>query len=208
MKDEAAKPSTNKFWYKKPLGIVIVILLLPFFATWYAWVKSNWSKNVKIGVTIASALLVIIGIASNSNKQTQTKTANQPLTQQTPKIAETPRTNTPKFVFDVPSLVGKNIDEVRVVLGTPQDGSLTEPNKQQLELGVDEWDNTFKKDNQELLITFNPTSRVIIDFFLSGDNKDKLLEVGNLKTNSSNYKIEVINALRGGGITGVKVIPE
>jgi len=49
---------------------------------------------------------------------------------------------------------------------------------------------------------------VIIDFFLSGDSKAKLLEKGNLKENDSRYKIEQVKALKGGGITGIKVVPK
>lgn len=55
-------------WYKHGWGLLAAILFLPLFAIWYAWVKSNWSKNIKIVVSLASvAAIGIAGIASSSN---------------------------------------------------------------------------------------------------------------------------------------------
>lgn len=74
---------SQKEWYRKPWGVVMAVLLLPFFAIWYAWAKSKWSKNVKIGVTTVAGIFVIIALASSSGKKTETKTASQPVVNQT-----------------------------------------------------------------------------------------------------------------------------
>ena len=116
--------------------------------------------------------------------------------------------------FDVPSLVGKNIDQVRTILGSPANGKSIkqplEPTKQLVSLGTTEWDNLFKKDGEELLVTYDVASRRVMDFFLSDDSpdRDRLVRVGNLNPNSTNYRIEYVQNLADPSqITGVKVIP-
>jgi hypothetical protein len=112
-----------------------------------------------------------------------------------------------KPAFDVPSLIGKSIDEVRGVLGKPDDRE-PEPTKLQLQIGVDEWINSYEKDGQELMVTFNPRNRVVIDFFLEGDSKAVLMQIANLREGDSAYRVEVIQAINAPGqITGIKVVP-
>jgi len=116
-----------------------------------------------------------------------------------------------EYVFDVPSLVGKNIDEARSILGEPTDND-KEPTALQSQMGVDEWQNTFEKEGRMLLVTYNPSTRKITDFFLEKsdtDTKDKLLEVGNLIEQDSRYKVELVKAIRNPSeFTGVKILPE
>jgi hypothetical protein len=71
-------------------------------------------------------------------------------------------------VFDLEKLYGKNIDEIRSILGNPIDGNHIEPTKQQINLGMaeDGWDNTFEKDGYDLLITYDVSTRNVIDFFI------------------------------------------
>lgn len=115
------------------------------------------------------------------------------------------------MTFDVPSLIGKNIDEIKNILGAPVND--IEPSKMQLEYGVDEWDKTFKKNGFELLVTYNPTTKKIIDFFIptndpsgSTTNTDNLLIIGNLKRNSTNYKIENVKTIKDPSLfTGIKI---
>jgi len=80
----------KKEWYQKPWGVIVAILILPFFAIWYAWAKSNWSKNLKMGVTAASVLFVVVALATSpdTTTKTNTKTPSQttaPISQETPK---------------------------------------------------------------------------------------------------------------------------
>ncbi|MDD3284377.1 MAG: hypothetical protein PHZ07_02170 [Patescibacteria group bacterium] len=116
-----------------------------------------------------------------------------------------------KFTFDVPSLIGKNIDEIKIILGEPYNDS--EPTELQLETGIDEWSKTFRKNNFDLLVTYNPKTKTVIDFFIptndsSGatNNTDSLLIVGNLKKNSLDYKVENVKAIKDPNIfTGIIV---
>lgn len=156
-----------------------------------------------------STVLFFILFGVTPNKPTPTTNPTTSTNNATTK-AETPATTpTPSYLFDMPSLLGKNIDEVRLVLGTPLDKGLTEPTTEQLKLGVEEWGNSYKKDGQELLVTFNPSTREIVDFFLSGDNKAKLIEAGNLIEDDSSYTVEQVKQLKNpSAITGIKVIPK
>lgn len=167
----------------------------------------SWAKKHKVWtVIIALVILGVIGSALGGESKKESSTPQQqpkPVTAAPEVVQETK----PAFVFDIPTLVGKNIDEVRKMLGQPSDAD-PEPNQQQIDLGTDEWYNSYKKDGVELTVTFNPKTRKITDFFLSGDNRAKLILQGNLKENQSTYRIEEVKALRGGGITGIKIIPQ
>lgn len=67
-------------------------------------------------------------------------------------------------VFDIPSLLGKNVDQIKATLGSPLDDN--EPTAQQLEFGAEEWQKEFKKSGYTLLVTYNPRTRVVLDFFM------------------------------------------
>ncbi|GEM_PF-1259023 len=153
---------------------------------------------------------VLFGL-SPSDKQPQ------PTSQNTIQPAVT-QPSKPVVIFDIPPLVGKNIDEVRVTLGKPVDKDYIEPTDEQKKLGANdrEWSNSFKKDGHELLVTFIPQSRKIVDFFISTDDssgatKDtqRLLDLGNLKQNDPSYTIDFVKAMTDSSVfTGVKVIPK
>ena len=140
------------------------------------------------GIAIFLILIIAVSGCGKNNKSNQKQTSTP-----TPTI---------KYVFDIPALVGKNIDEIRTILGEPND-SRKEPTPEQLSIGIDQWSNAYKKEEKDLLITFNPKSRKIIDFFIasddpSGQTQDKahLLELGNLKENDPNYKIEFVKVIK------------
>lgn len=59
----------KKEWYKKPLGIVIAILLFPYFFLWYMWAKTNWNKSVKWTITGILIFFTIRGIVNDSTIQ-------------------------------------------------------------------------------------------------------------------------------------------
>lgn len=128
-----------------------------------------------------------------------------------PEVAPVVTTTQQAAVFDVPTLVGKNIDEVRTELGTPTDKD-AEPTAQQMQFGTTEWYNSFDKDGRSLLVTFNPSTRQITDFFISATNDatntQSLLAVGNLTENDPRYSVEFVKALQNPSeYTGVKVVP-
>ena len=118
--------------------------------------------------------------------------------------------------FDVPILVGKNIDEVKAILGAPSDDDEIKfpngfPDGSSTGYGK-EWD---KPGDKSLLATFTQSTRKIEDFFISCDDtsgacsdKSHLLQIGNLKQDAPNYSIEFVNAgASETKFTGVKAIP-
>lgn len=101
---------SQKEWYRKPWGIVVAVLLLPLFAIWYAWAKSKWSKNVKIGVTAAAGIIIIIALASSSGKKTETKTASQPVANQTATTQTKPAQATPAKPLTIQDKLWQAVD--------------------------------------------------------------------------------------------------
>jgi outer membrane biosynthesis protein TonB len=51
--------NTKKEWYKHGWGLLVAVLFFPYFIIWYAWAKSNWSKNIKIVLTSVIAIVMI-----------------------------------------------------------------------------------------------------------------------------------------------------
>ena len=143
-------------------------------------------------------LAILIACADGGGKQgANTK-------QDPPQLAQ-PKEPAP-IIFDIPSLLGKSIDEIRKILGKPQDQEM-EPTELQLKIGIDDWNNIFTKDGQELLVTFNPRTRRVMDFFLEGQDKTILMQRGNLAEGTSAYRIEPVKEIRNPSkITGIKII--
>jgi hypothetical protein len=106
---------------------------------------------------------------------------------------------------------GKNVDEIKSILGTPS--SYTEPTDSQKQF-VNEWDKLWQKDGYELLVTYNVTSRRIIDYFVptndqSGATKDlrKLEAVVGAK-NLVNFRVLPVKTIKDPTkYTGIQVIP-
>ena len=175
--------------------------------------KKGMSKGLKLGLLVGGVIIIFI-IGSLSLRATKTPASTPSTFQKTITASPTPTAiPTPKFIFDVPSLIGKNIDEIRTILGEPIDGELTEPNQQQIELGMTQWDNIFNKNEYQLQISFNATSRKVIDFFvnpLSGYvDQNKLMEISNTKENASNYTIKAVKELKNpNNITGITITPK
>ena len=116
-------------------------------------------------------------------------------------------------IYDVPSLIGKNIDEIRTILGKPSDNEI-EPSKLQMKMGFDSWENSFEKDGRTLLVTFNPQNREVVDFFIetndpSGSTSDysNLLQICNLTNGESNYSIEPVPTIKDNSqYTGIRIV--
>lgn len=93
--------NNQKEWYKHGWGLVVAILLLPFFVIWYAWAKSKWSKNVKIGVTVASVVFMGIALASSpKTEQTAQQPAQQTQTKQEEQKPQQPQTPKPVAKYE------------------------------------------------------------------------------------------------------------
>ncbi|MVN20388.1 hypothetical protein [Mucilaginibacter arboris] len=96
----------------------------------------------------------------------------------------------PQVTFDIPALIGKNIDEVRIVLGRPLENP-PGPSKPQKRL----FENNYDKEGQSLLIYFNPNNRKIESFHIVSsvgyDSVKTVLKIGNLDfKNTNDYWIE------------------
>jgi hypothetical protein len=109
------------------------------------------------------------------------------------------------FTYDIPALIGKNIDQIDQELGVPI-GNTPEPPNNQSEPGGTKWHRIYMTDKHALIIDFNSITREVIDFVLDGDNKEKTLEVGNLSENDAKYKVEQLNDELG--MLGLKVTPQ
>lgn len=207
-KSIASSNGPQKEWYKTWWGIILAIFFLPIFGIWFIWSKTKMNKNLKWVLTGLILIITICLLGSNGGSTPTTdKTTTPP-----PKVDEKTKAAT---VFDVPALFGKNIDEVRIALGAPDDkkSGMDEPNAQQLALGVTTWDNTFTKGKYSININFNPVSRAVIDYFLSddssnGSDKALLLEIGNLSESDSKYTIKAVKMIKDPSkITGIIVTP-
>lgn len=171
-------------------------------------------RTMGLGVMAFVVIIVIVIIAGGGGKEKQTTAQPSPtVSQQTqqPTVQEQRKT----FVFDVPSLTGKNLDEVKAALSAYQKKTL-EPTKEQIRLGVKEWEVEFEKDGKSLLVTYEIATRKIKDFFISTDDpsgktqdKKHLLELGNLKEDDPKYKVEFVKVFKEPDyFTGVKVVPK
>ena len=114
-----------------------------------------------------------------------------------PKIIKNISKSGMKAIFDVPSLIGRNIEEIRKELGTPIDKEI-EPSNLQKKMKVNFLDNTFEKAGNTLLITFNPINWKVIDFFIgtndsSGSTIDcsNLFKIYNLTNNNAKYLVNL-----------------
>jgi hypothetical protein len=116
-----------------------------------------------------------------------------------------------EIAFDIPSFVkSKTIEDVKKVLGTPTHD--TEPTGLQVNAGVDEWEKTYAaKSGQQLLVTYHPKTRAIVDYFLplNTTSTTVLLKLGNLNPEANEYRLEPVQALSLplGNYTGMKVTP-
>lgn len=154
--------------------------------------KKNWFVRHKIltGILVIVFISIIKGSA-DAGKADRVNNQNQ-INQEI------------SYVFDVPSLVGKNVDEIIALLGQPKEGSL--PTEEQTKLS-DEWSIEFGKDGQTLLVEYNLKTKTVKDLFISGDDKAELLKIGNLKENDSKYSLEFVKQQNDQTkITGVVII--
>ncbi|MEX0703629.1 MAG: hypothetical protein WD069_16150, partial [Planctomycetales bacterium] len=121
------------------------------------------------------------------------------------------RTIVRPVIVDLPSLMDRSIDEIRDVLPLYEDEQ-REPTRVQLEvIGLEHWDNVFvirrDDDEQNLLVTFDPRTRRVIDFFLEGDDKNILMQRANLSETDPAYRVVPVKARNAPGITGIKIVP-
>lgn len=181
------------------LGLILMLAFVVFLVK-PSLAGQAFTRKKALWVLLGGIFSLIVGSAISS--------PNPVATQEARVVAKS------EPVFDVPSLVGKNIDQIRETLGKPTDDS-PEPTKLQLDLMGNssvEWGNNFTKNGITLLVTFNPKTRTVIDFFIPrvGDqDKASLLSAGNVQEKSSDYTIEFVKAIKNpSDFTGLKITPK
>lgn len=94
-----------------------------------------------------------------------------------------------KIYYDVPILIGKNIDETRTLLQELENKE--NPYLKSLSFQQDH----YEINGRTLLINFNPKTRKVTQLSLvypkGYRNKDEILKAGNLQENTKNYKCEI-----------------
>ncbi len=61
-----------KKWYEKPPVIVFMIIFIFPVGLFLLWKYSDWSKNLKIGITIAVALILVLSVNQDTKSAEQT----------------------------------------------------------------------------------------------------------------------------------------
>lgn len=152
-------------------------------------------------ISIMFIVIIIIALADVSGdarkKADQQNATNNQIEERNREVVVT--------VFDIPSLLGKDIDGVKKALGTLS--SDTEPTKQQLSMGITEWEKSYDKDGKSLLITYDAKTRKVKDYFISGTEKNDLLTIGGVREEETNYTVKFVKSIKDPStITGMKVI--
>jgi len=111
------------------------------------------------------------------------------------------------MVFDIPSLIGKNVDEMKFVLGPPTMTGI--PGSGGGYGGDKEKYRYWNTENANLTIEFDNSTRRIINFIISpgtaaekrsfADIKEPLI-LGNVTEDSNNYSIQSVPVVAGSGI--------
>jgi hypothetical protein len=115
-------------------------------------------------------------------------------------------------VFDVPSLVGSNADQVILVEGPPD--SPTTPSQANIQAGIKEWNYEYKRGRVSLVVTYHLSDKSIRSFFVTTEDrrgatsdKARLLALGRLKIGDPRYRVEFVPVPgHPGEYTGVKAV--
>jgi len=148
-------------------------------------------------------VLLLSGMAACTGTQTASEKA-------APKGEASPvaRPNT----LDMPTLVGRNIDQIRRTLGPPQETKDEaiglEPTAEQMKATKGEdWINTFEKNGSTVVVTFNAKTRKVLDMVLIGSNEDELMRRGNLSLTAQNYLVlPVTDPKNADKVSGLRVV--
>lgn len=120
----------------------------------------------------------------------------------------------PAGTFDLPILVGRNIDQLRRGLGTPHEATQQtmgmEPTPEQMRLTRGEdWINTFEKNNTTVVATFNARTRRVRDLVIVGTDEDEMMSRTNLSFTDPDYTVEsIVNPEKPTQTIGLRVTPK
>ncbi len=119
-------------------------------------------------------------------------------------------------IYDIPSLIGLDLNGVQRVLGSSPPKGLTEEIKHNMIYSQHyDWDCEWDKGGFTLDVNYDTRTNQVIDFFLTEDTgsgltngTSRLISAGNLANTSSHYKLEFVAATgHPDEYTGVVVKP-
>ncbi|SOD14850.1 hypothetical protein [Pedobacter xixiisoli] len=94
-----------------------------------------------------------------------------------------------KIYYDIPPLIGKDIDEAREILKDQED------RERPFRKSISHKQDNYTIDGRILIIKFDPITRKITQIDLvypkGYSDKSEILKIGNLKEETENYKCEV-----------------
>ncbi|MGA3292042.1 MAG: hypothetical protein ABSC49_02745 [Candidatus Microgenomates bacterium] len=189
-------------WYKKPFGVVLMLLLFFPIGLYLMWKYTNWNSRVKWGITGFFGLMIVIeGVVSNFQTSSQT---NPVATGQSPSSeATTTPSPTPVKQLDlkVTNLVVKkiNMDQCRYFFNIKNG----EPNNFSGKVGValHKLDSVWPEDGSEVQIDqLEPNLYKV--FYLDSSLCPNTVEKGGAATFS--YTVEDVN---GNKVFGEDQIP-
>jgi hypothetical protein len=153
------------------LAIILAgIILLPIttkLAQKYFKIKlSNGAR-----FTIAIILIVIGSIVSSSIDEARQKVEES-------NIEQTTSQQEIQKVFDVPSLIGKNLSELETILGVPNYNDAPPATYVKMS-DIRTWEKTWNKDGYSLMVTYNIDTNKVIELFLGSDSDASLVTFRN-----------------------------
>ncbi len=178
------------------MGLVIILAALVFFPpmTKYLKEKHNFSISTPLKIVLLFGIIIMGGYLISQDSDT----APAAVTETRPSVA-----------YDVPSLVGLSLTEIREKLGTPSYD--TEPNEQQIYLGVDTWEKSWDLGEYSIMATYDFKTKKVVDLFFGADtdaafeqfkDTDNILAAGGLSTSDPKYSVEFVKAKNAPGYTG------
>jgi hypothetical protein len=183
------------------MGLVIILAGLVFFPpmTKYLKEKHNFSISTPLKIVLLFGIIMMGGYLIS---QDDDDTAPAAVTETRPSAA-----------YDVSSLVGLSLTELRTKLGTPSYD--TEPTAQQLALGgIDTWEKSWDVGEYSIMATYDIKTKEITDLFFGADtdaafkqfeDTNNILAAGNLSTSDPKYSVEFVKAKNGPGYTGAVI---
>ncbi len=212
------------------LGLIIGLIQPQVFSKLF---KKKANRKT-VGLVFGSAIVlffILFGVTTPNNGRTSipAKTTTPTSTKTTGESTPV-KTPTPSYVFDVPSLLGKNIDQIRQSLGPsieqqdPKGNGPAEPAQQDINSeSAIPWFNDWDNGKYELLVDFNYQTRKVLDFSVSyiqsidstaitSDHKSEFETAANVSDNGSGYSVQVNKCKLGcssnDNILGIKIIPQ
>ena len=177
-----------KKWYDKKWMVVVLILFLFPVGLFGFFKGSAFGKTSKVILAALIGLIILIGVFAPADNNSVKKE----------KVVA---------VYDVPALLGKNIKEVKQILGTPINAS--EKITKEMKKGKQSVIAVYKKDSVELWVAYNMKTGKVENFFVPANNEsgsveniDTLLEKVNASY-STDYEIEASGV--EGAYVGVKI---